>query len=104
MPSDAYMELETRDLIGETFDQKFGMDDPLARREGAFEIFSFDFAVLSNRPDKDDDPKSAAKPGDGKPSSETNPPPTTGKDHPTVREFTIKKSIDKASSRLFLLC
>jgi type VI protein secretion system component Hcp len=117
MPSDAFMELETRDLIGETFDAPFGMAqiDPKIspRRQGAFGISDFGFSVQSNRKDREDEAPATQQPTTGPNRTVSNTPvrsnagsggSSTGKEHPTVREFTITKSIDKASTRLFLLC
>ena len=109
MASDAYMEISDPDTWGEALDSSFGMG-PKARREGAFEIMSFSFTATSNRPDDDDDPTPAAQPVAGTAPTRNAPAqrgssPSRSKDkHPTVKEFTITKSIDSASGDLFLLC
>jgi type VI secretion system secreted protein Hcp len=94
MPADAYMELSDPDTWGETSDQQFSEK---GRDWGAFQISSLDFNVTSNREDSDD-----AK-------STTDPKATAGLGaavhaHPTVRQFTVKKWIDKSSADLFELC
>src|SRR5262249_37997467 len=105
--SDAYMELSDEDVWGETYDDQFGEQ---GRSWGAFEVSSFDFGVTSNRKEMEDsgDTKSDGK-SDGKKGSKTVGSTATGlgaalQAHPTVKQFTIHKWIDKASPDLFLFC
>src|SRR5438105_14771315 len=76
--SDAYMELETQDVIGETRDQRFGMDSQKARSEGAFEISDISVNVTGAHSAADS--------------------------HTTIPNRNIKKAIDSDSCNLFLLC
>jgi type VI protein secretion system component Hcp len=104
MASDCYMEIETRTIIGETYDGKFGMDTAEARRQGAFEIAHFSFTVDSNKNQETD------KPG-APPTTPTKAPPTA-KTHQatsklketTISGITVKKPVDSASADLFMLC
>jgi type VI protein secretion system component Hcp len=99
--SDAYMELQTPDLIGETHDDKFGMDSATARREGAFEIASFAFTATSNRQDPDAPaPKAGGTPG----MSAASGAAAAAQSQTTMPSFTIKKAVDAASAGLFQLC
>src|SRR5207237_2068912 len=91
MPSDAYMELSDPDTWGETYDEQFQ-----GRSWGAFQIASFEFGVTSNREDSDDSDPKAGKAASGVAAAVQA--------HPTVREFTVKKWIDKSSTDLFMLC
>lgn len=110
MASDAYMEIETRSVIGETADLMFGMDK--GRRQGAFEITSISFSADSNREDEWNKDTS---------TTPTTPTPTTpgarpgaggaGKDsatsklkETTIRGVQVKKPIDNATTSLFLAC
>ena len=102
MASDAYMELETRDLIGETRDETFGMESAKARSQGAFEIASFGFSATSNRQDPTD---LAAKAANGKGATKTSgAPAAAGPAQTTITSVTIKKSVDASSAGLFQLC
>src|SRR5437764_7526710 len=100
MASDAYMELETRDLIGESFDQGFGMDK--GRQQGAFEIASFSFSASVEH-----NPTPQAPVGGGNKSTVVV---VTGSDkqkkneYGNVPSFTITKPIDSSSPDLFVLC
>src|SRR5262249_25716594 len=104
-------EISDPDTWGEALDSSFGMGAK-ARREGAFEINSFSFSATSNRADDDDDTSNPAAGGvGGTPSRNATAGqargsgPSTSKDrHPTVKEFTITKSVDSASGDLLQLC
>jgi|SRR5262245_33684898 len=106
MASDAFMEVYTRDVIGETFDLTMGMEGK--RREGAFEISSFSIKADSNR--KKDDEKAAQQPGQTGPTARPTPTgrqpvsPTPAQKHAMIDGYTIRKSVDSASPNLFLLC
>jgi len=106
MASDAYMELETRDLIGESSDERFGMDSK-GRQEGAFEISSFSFKAAAQGGDKDDGSKSTTQ-GRGANQSLNRRTSSVGGSSKqreiTIDNFTIKKEIDSASPVLFRLC
>jgi type VI protein secretion system component Hcp len=97
MPSDAFMEVSTIDIVGESGDESYGEHTPY----GMFEIASMNFSHGESAPDED-----AAKPKTGG----VNPPQgggpaalgTKDKKKTNVGEVTIEKAIDKSSTWLFL--
>lgn len=110
MASDAYMEVETRSLIGESLDAKFGMDtvdvmNP-ARQQGAFEISDFSFTCSTEEPEKKDKDKDKDKKKDTSTATKTSVSSntTTNTKEPKIDSFTIKKAIDSSSAELFMLC
>ena len=108
MASDAYMEISTGSVWGETFDKLFGEEQ--GRGMGAFEISSISFSADSNRRDPSET---------GQGQTGTGPQPlagirawiaaSRGGTNPQLKEsrvnnVTIRKPIDKASPDLFLAC
>jgi type VI protein secretion system component Hcp len=97
MPSDAFMELQDPAVWGETTDEQYGME---GRALGAFEITSFDFQATTTKEDDDG--------GDSKPTPVK--PVLSGKGagaastHTAIKQFTIRKYIDKASPDLLMAC
>jgi len=101
MASDAYMEISDPDVWGETFDDRFGMTDSIARRLGAYEISSFSMSATSNKPDPDDQAPTPAVPPQTGGRQQPSTPTTAKNTQTTIREFTVKKAIDAASPNLF---
>lgn len=104
MASDAFMELETRDLIGETRDAKFGMDDDDSRAQGAFEISSFSISATTQGDDLDMMKALAKMGGDPKKFKHHSKSGKSKQRELTFDTFTIKKAIDSASPTLLRLC
>ncbi len=106
MASDAYMELETRTLLGESDDALFGMG-PKSRGQAAFEIANFSFSATSNRPDDSTPttPQAAPLGGNRQPAGRghSNPAGTT-QAQAEAKTFTISKAVDYSSPDLFQLC
>src|SRR5688572_1500952 len=104
MAADAYMEISTGSVWGETADEMFGEQE--GRSMGAFEIADFSFSVDSNRQKEGDEPGGAGAP----PAQAPPRPANTGQGatpqlkEPRCNNFTIRKPIDKASPDLFLAC
>jgi len=102
------MELETRDVIGETSDDRFGMDDPqIARKQGAFEISSLTLSTATGGDDTGDLLRKAIGQKDGNQGSNrrsTSTPGSSKQKEISLDTFTIKKAIDSASPILFRLC
>jgi type VI protein secretion system component Hcp len=94
------MEVETREVIGETFDAKFGMNAQ-GRREGAFEIASLSISASSNKGEDDD--QDSSTPGQT-PGKAVSGAAAAAQSQTTIKSFTVRKGIDRASSDLFLLC
>jgi type VI secretion system secreted protein Hcp len=108
MSSDAYMEISDPAVWGETSDSIFG---PQGRNLGAFEIFSFEFGANSTREDAQTPSKNgvAGAPAGGTTAGNrtgATPAATSGaaQGQPVVKQFTIKKFIDKASPDLLMAC
>ena len=107
MASDAYMEISTGSVWGETHDVMFGEEK--GRRMGAFEIASVSFSADANRKDESETaPGRQGAPGaagGGTPQGS----PRSGTTNPQLKEsrvnnVTIRKPIDKASADLFIAC
>jgi len=113
MPSDAYMEISDPAVWGETHDEYFGEQ---GRNLGAFEIFGFEFGAHSTREDADSaGPNSpgttASNRGSNGPHGNYQQSSSGGSvqgaavhTQPVVKQFTIKKFIDKGSPDLLLAC
>jgi type VI secretion system Hcp family effector len=101
MPADAFMELQDPAVWGETMDEQYG---PQGRNLGAFEIFGFDFTATSNREEDDPSTKAAAPGASGAPAATGGAKGAAVHSQPVVKNFTIKKFIDKASPDLLLAC
>src|SRR5262249_18479435 len=97
------MELETRDLIGETTDRSFGMSDD-AREQGAFEIASFSFSATTSGDDLEIEKAFAKFGADPKKFKHHSKSGKSKEREMTFDTFTIKKAIDSASPTLLRLC
>ena len=101
MPSDAFMEVSSLKIEGESGDVQFGKDT----NYGMFEIASFEFNVGdTSSATANSAPASGSTNAKAVPNK-TTPSASAGGDQETGKgSFTIKKSIDYASPSLFRRC
>jgi type VI protein secretion system component Hcp len=92
------MELADPAVWGETTDEQYGMQ---GRALGAFEISSFDFSATSIKEDDNDTGGKAPAANKGGTAQSAASSATS---QTVVKEFTIKKHIDKASPDLLMAC
>src|SRR5262249_32692320 len=103
MPSNAFMEVSTYDISGESGDVSYGQDTDYAM----FEIASLEFETGATS--SDDKNKGKKDAGNKKQQQQQHPTPnsssSTANDQDTRKgKITVTKSIDYASPDLFRYC
>lgn len=103
MPSDAFMEVSSLSIKGESGDKAWGKETPYAM----FEIANFSFEYGDPTPKDATAATAAGAPGQPGKKPQTPPPraaPAAGDVGKTSGKMTIQKSIDYASPDLFRRC